>query len=361
MAGDLGAALHEEQQATLLSILRSAGGAPVSYAHLRDHGIEFPANVAAELELQGIGLERCQLADAPHDADGSRRLGLRLPAEQTPAHNAVLSVDPPAGGKRTPWTAEGRVKGGRGAPRVARTHVRWLALLALCGAIAAAAAIIAVEGLATHGSNLPARQQGEAHRSGTVAGAQREGRTRHTTGRHLSTSASSPARTSGASDAESKTGRKAQLQNGNAHTSPSTGHAAHAGRSATPPTGTRTQARRRPSLAHLPPTPVSATLATKLEAEGHALIDAGRPSQAVSVLTRAVAATGEHPGDCLQPSGETCLTYAYALFDLGHALQMSGRAGAAVPILRERLQIDNQRPVVQAELELALAQSHHHG
>ena len=47
-----------------------------------------------------------------------------------------------------------------------------------------------------------------------------------------------------------------------------------------------------------------------------------------------------------------CLTYAYALYDLGRAVRLSGESQAAVPILERRLQIDNQRWIVDAELHL---------
>ena len=47
-----------------------------------------------------------------------------------------------------------------------------------------------------------------------------------------------------------------------------------------------------------------------------------------------------------------CLTYAYALYDLGRAVRLNGEPQAAVPILERRLQIDNQRWIVDAELHL---------
>jgi hypothetical protein len=103
--------------------------------------------------------------------------------------------------------------------------------------------------------------------------------------------------------------------------------------------------------------PRSPAAAAALEAQGHELLEAGAYAGAARVLANAVAATGERPAACLEPSEERCLTYAYALYDLGRALALSGHAAAAVPVLRERLQIDNQRPTVQAELLRASAQA----
>lgn len=102
-----------------------------------------------------------------------------------------------------------------------------------------------------------------------------------------------------------------------------------------------------------PQVPVSPALATQLEAQGHNLLEAGQYGDAVPVLERAVLATGETVGACLEPANSTCLTYAYALYDLGRAERLDGEPQAAVPILERRLQIDNQRSTVGAELQLA--------
>jgi hypothetical protein len=98
---------------------------------------------------------------------------------------------------------------------------------------------------------------------------------------------------------------------------------------------------------------VSATLAVQLESRAHTLLTAQRYSDALPLLRRALAATGEHLGDCLQPDGLRCLTFAFALYDLGRALLLSGDPGAAVPVLSGRLEIDNQRATVQTQLALA--------
>lgn len=91
----------------------------------------------------------------------------------------------------------------------------------------------------------------------------------------------------------------------------------------------------------------------QLEARGHELLQAGEPQRAVPVLKQALAATGENLDSCVEPASEACLTYAYALYDLGTALRLDRQPAAAVPILEERLQIANQQPTVQDELQLA--------
>jgi serine/threonine-protein kinase len=80
-----------------------------------------------------------------------------------------------------------------------------------------------------------------------------------------------------------------------------------------------------------------------LEAQGHQLMDGGDYTRAIPVLQHAVAQAD--PGS---------LTYAYALYDLGRSLRLSGDPRAAVPILYRRLQIRNQTGTVRSELTLAL-------
>ncbi len=57
----------------------------------------------------------------------------------------------------------------------------------------------------------------------------------------------------------------------------------------------------------------------------------GNYQGAIATLDRALAAA---------PHGS--LTYAYALYDLGRSLVLSGNPRAAIPILQQRLQIPNQ-------------------
>jgi eukaryotic-like serine/threonine-protein kinase len=83
--------------------------------------------------------------------------------------------------------------------------------------------------------------------------------------------------------------------------------------------------------------------ADTLEARAHGLMESGDYGAAIPALRQALAAAT--PGS---------LTYAYALFDLGRSLRLSGDPRAAVTILYQRLQIPNQTGVVRFELEQAL-------
>ncbi len=83
--------------------------------------------------------------------------------------------------------------------------------------------------------------------------------------------------------------------------------------------------------------------ADTLEARGHGLMESGEYGEAIPVLRQALAAAS--------PSS---VTYAYALYDLGRSLRLSGDPRAAVTVLYQRLQIPNQTAVVRLELEQAL-------
>ncbi len=94
-------------------------------------------------------------------------------------------------------------------------------------------------------------------------------------------------------------------------------------------------------------TPAAATTppptADTLEARGHELLAEGNYSAALPALRQAVNAAN--------PSS---LTYAYALYDYGRALLLAGDPKAAVTVLYQRLQIPNQTGAVRQELQLAL-------
>lgn len=85
-----------------------------------------------------------------------------------------------------------------------------------------------------------------------------------------------------------------------------------------------------------------------LNEEGFALIQAGEYEAAVPVLEEAVAAF---------PSETEDLAYAYALFNLGNALRLSGRPDEAIAVLERRLEIPNQTAKVEEELAAARAES----
>lgn len=323
----------EAQQALLLQALRRAGGEPVSYAELRDAGVELPASIVAELELAGVPIERCH-----GGAHGGRRvLGVRLresvaaaEAEPGPERSTGQSESEPEpraaqsnpGPEPEPvpraaaevssegWTpvriyrtAPGRAladhtlsslaaAGGLAARGTRALHARDTRLIAAVG-VGTAIVVVAVLVLTT-------LSRGATHTSAPRTVARKPTRTQLT-----QVAPSAPERT------------------------------------------------RRTSTAAAPPTPISPALATNLESQGHALLASSQYASAIPVLRRALAATGEQANACLQPNSTTCLTYAYALYDLGRALRLSGHSAAAVPLLEARLQIDNQRPAVAAELQLA--------
>ncbi|MET0810426.1 MAG: protein kinase [Thermoleophilaceae bacterium] len=90
------------------------------------------------------------------------------------------------------------------------------------------------------------------------------------------------------------------------------------------------------------PTTVGPARGAELNDQGFALIQQGDFAGAVPVLQEAVASWPEDSRE---------LTYAYALFNLGQALNRSGRAAEAIPYLEKRLTWDNQTDKVQAELD----------
>ena len=90
------------------------------------------------------------------------------------------------------------------------------------------------------------------------------------------------------------------------------------------------------------PAPAAAATPAQMQLQAHNLINQGKYEDAIA-LDKQVVANG--PG--------TDLTYAYALYDLGHALRLAGRPAEAIPILEQRMKIDNQRDVVKAELKQA--------
>jgi len=85
--GILSMALAEAQQLRMLERLRSAGQEPVTLDQLRAGGIDFPAVVIGELELNGYVIERVY--------EHGRQIGVRLLETEAP--------DPPASRRRPRW------------------------------------------------------------------------------------------------------------------------------------------------------------------------------------------------------------------------------------------------------------------
>ena len=99
------------------------------------------------------------------------------------------------------------------------------------------------------------------------------------------------------------------------------------------------------------PPPAKAGDPVALNDQGFALIGQGKPADAVAPLQRSVAAfrAQNRKGD---------IGYAYALFNLGNALRLSGHPAEAIPYLQERLQVsDYKRGIVQKELKTARQQA----
>ncbi|HEX3977634.1 MAG TPA: protein kinase [Solirubrobacteraceae bacterium] len=94
-----------------------------------------------------------------------------------------------------------------------------------------------------------------------------------------------------------------------------------------------------------PTTPIPTT-AEQLQVTGHTELLAGNYPEAITTLRKAISTA--------DPSSTT---YAYGLYDLGVALLKSGHAADAVTILKQRLKIPNQTPVVQQTLNEALQAS----
>jgi hypothetical protein len=93
--------------------------------------------------------------------------------------------------------------------------------------------------------------------------------------------------------------------------------------------------RKAPATA-LAPTP------SELDVSGHAMMLAGNYTGAIAAMRQVLSETAPRS-----------LLHAYALFDLGRSLRLSGDPQAAIPVLEERLRYPNQTGVVRAELLLA--------
>lgn len=130
----------------------------------------------------------------------------------------------------------------------------------------------------------------------------------------------------------------AQAKEGKAEGAPAT----HDAGGPSPPTASS-------EAAHPPePSGTDPARGAALNEQGFALIQAGEYEEAVPILEEAVSSF---------PEGTDDLNYAYALFNLGDALRLSGRPKAAIPVLERRLAIPNQEGEVRKELEAAYAEA----
>jgi serine/threonine-protein kinase len=138
--------------------------------------------------------------------------------------------------------------------------------------------------------------------------------------------------------------------------STATTHAAHtqAGKAATKPKPNATKPKAKAQKTTPPATTTQQTAPPSgsgdpvaLNNQGFALIQRGQPTAAVPELQRSV--------DAFRAQGRTGqVDYAYALYNLGNALRLSGRPADAIPYLEERLRVSNyKRGVVKQELKTA--------
>jgi eukaryotic-like serine/threonine-protein kinase len=114
---------------------------------------------------------------------------------------------------------------------------------------------------------------------------------------------------------------------------------------------TTTQAPAQTTQPTAPSTQAKSDDPVALNDQGFALIGQGQPADAVAPLQRSVESfrAQGRKGD---------IGYAYALYNLGNALRLSGRPADAIPFLEERLQISNyKRGIVKKELETARKQA----
>jgi hypothetical protein len=329
----------------LLDVLGRAQGDPVSYEALRDAGVEYLASVAFELELVGVQLERSFHASRPRPEP----LGVRLAPQR---HKEARPRYPPK--PRTP-VREPRAPSQDGVFAVAASVVdaEASALAADARRVARGARSLAAGAAERVEPALRSLTSGPRRRvlapaallaaavivaALTIADLAGSGGTRRPAPLRLSHGNAS-------ASLASKADRSALVP------SPARGAATAPPASATE--SAQTPAAPQQSSAPPPAGAATQTSASQLQTQGHALLASGHASRAIPVLRSAIAATGQTLDRCLEPSSEECLTYAYALYDLGTALRLTGQNANAVPVLEDRLQIANQRGTVRHELWLA--------
>ena len=376
-------------QARLLEILHAAGGKPVPFAELRSLGIDNPAVLCYELEIAGVPIahvERPRRGAAPVPVGvqldeewfaappppeeplwRERVLGLResLAAAAQTANDRSRTLGQRHAARRqarepTNERPRERSVGGRADAAASRAHEAWAQSLG-AGARGLGAASAALAGL------LARARGGVAHTRAHLEEADidwdllsaRRTRAGVLVGVAALVIVIALAIALGSSSAPRRS--SAGLAGGQNRAHPaglrgSTGSSGAAHQSAPPQTGASEGA---PSDASRNKTGAeNAGRATQLQAEGHRLLAEGHDAAAAADLRAAIAASGGSPARCQEPSTESCLAYAYALYDLGRALQAQDKPGQAIPVLNERLHIDNQRQTVRAQLHSAREQMH---
>jgi hypothetical protein len=320
----------DEQQARLVDRLRAAHGAPVSFDELRSEGIENPATLCYELEVGGLRIARVH---RPRASGRASPVGVRLDPDSGEQPPQPLPAPPRRELGRITTASAGlisrRLRAATARGFTSRSHAR--------GAIKAQMRV----GVAAH----PVRPWMVALVL-ALGGAGATLALTHHGGGPQTTLATNPSRVPAPRAASPARHRAAPRTSTTPH---------RAAPKAPSPVGPS-----QPSAGSIPQaqTPSSPAAAAQLQAEGHQLLGQGRYAGAVSHLRAALATSDQSLNRCTEPATQACLTYAYALYDLGRALRLDGHPSAAVPVLSERLRIDNQRPTVQYELDLAREQLH---
>jgi serine/threonine protein kinase len=113
---------------------------------------------------------------------------------------------------------------------------------------------------------------------------------------------------------------------------------------------TTTSTKSTPTASTSTPAPAAGATQSRSAAQqqAHGLIDQGNYAAAIPILRDLV-------GHCPVQVTDPC---AYAWYDLGHALRLSGDPAAAIAVLQTRLQNPDQRGTVQQELQLAQQEAH---
>ncbi len=337
----------DDEQARMLEILRTAGGEPVTFGELRSRGIDNPAMLCYELEIAGLPIKHVERAQP---GGGPVPVGVQLeepwltaPEAPEPRRRTDALVDwlmlarkragaAALASRRLAGAWGDRVNRRLGAGAVAlrsrslpgaghlRGHaVRWRRgsrggmLLAAPVLLVLALLAVVLASATKHSGATPTKLSARAH----------------------------SALLKGISGSSAPRASRLQVAHRAHSTSEGDGLASSEG-----------------SLGAHGPDATGAGTASQLQSEGHQLLAEGRYAAAAADLRAALSASRVSTAGCEEPSSDACLTYAYALYDLGRALQLEHDPSAAVPVLNARLRIDNQRSTVLAALRSARSQLH---